>query len=294
MTRLEARARAAHRLEHGSRIRAIACSRARRSHLAYFANGYACRAGRSPSCVIAWTTHESDRFPPRCAAATRSDVQFHPEKSSRAGSGTARGPGRRPRRRRFVAGARPRRPRDDRDPGGRPARRAPVCSSWAVATTTSASASPIRRGGARLGARGLHRACTSSTSTPPPARGANAERDRRDPRRAGNRDRRSAAACATADAIERLLAAARGASWWARGRSRTGRGSRRWRATSRPADRGGRRARGARVVTHGWIARDRDATCSTSSPRSTACRSPAVAGHRGRPRGPHGGRRPRR
>ena len=52
--------------------------------LAYFANGYACRPD-SPSCVIAWTTHESDRFP---AAVRRGDTvgfQFHPEKSSRAG-----------------------------------------------------------------------------------------------------------------------------------------------------------------------------------------------------------------
>ena len=51
---------------------------------AYFANGFACRAA-DPSCVIAWATHESDRF----AAAVRwrnvVGTQFHPEKSSAPG-----------------------------------------------------------------------------------------------------------------------------------------------------------------------------------------------------------------
>ena len=52
--------------------------------LAYFANGYVCRPD-SADAVTAWSRHEDDRF----AAAARRDrtvgVQFHPEKSSRAG-----------------------------------------------------------------------------------------------------------------------------------------------------------------------------------------------------------------
>jgi glutamine amidotransferase len=52
--------------------------------VAYFANGYVCQPSSS-NTVIAWTTHESDRF----AAAVRRGgvvgVQFHPEKSSGAG-----------------------------------------------------------------------------------------------------------------------------------------------------------------------------------------------------------------
>lgn len=52
--------------------------------LAYFANGFACRP-ESDECVVAWTTHECDRFP----AVVRRDrivgVQYHPEKSSEAG-----------------------------------------------------------------------------------------------------------------------------------------------------------------------------------------------------------------
>jgi len=50
----------------------------------YFANGFACRPARADE-VVASVTHEGDRF----AAAVRRDrvlgVQFHPEKSSRAG-----------------------------------------------------------------------------------------------------------------------------------------------------------------------------------------------------------------
>ena len=48
---------------------------------AYFANSYVCRPD-DVSTVIAWSTHESDRF----AAAVRRErvigIQFHPEKSS--------------------------------------------------------------------------------------------------------------------------------------------------------------------------------------------------------------------
>ena len=51
---------------------------------AYFAHGYVCRPA-DESGVFAWSTHEGDRF----AAGVRSGhvlgVQFHPEKSSRAG-----------------------------------------------------------------------------------------------------------------------------------------------------------------------------------------------------------------
>lgn len=52
---------------------------------AYFANGYACRPA-STDCVTAWTTHERDRFPAVVRAHRAIGVQFHPEKSSRAGA----------------------------------------------------------------------------------------------------------------------------------------------------------------------------------------------------------------
>ncbi len=52
--------------------------------LAYFANGFACRAGRRED-VIAWTEHDGDRFPAAVRRGRIVGVQFHPEKSSRAG-----------------------------------------------------------------------------------------------------------------------------------------------------------------------------------------------------------------
>lgn len=50
---------------------------------AYFANGYACRVDASD--VVAWTTHETDRFPASIRRGHVMGVQFHPEKSSAAG-----------------------------------------------------------------------------------------------------------------------------------------------------------------------------------------------------------------
>jgi glutamine amidotransferase len=52
--------------------------------VAYFANGYACRPD-DQTCVIARCTHESDRFPAAVRCGLALGVQFHPEKSSRAG-----------------------------------------------------------------------------------------------------------------------------------------------------------------------------------------------------------------
>lgn len=51
---------------------------------AYYANSYACRPA-SESAVIAWSTHEGDRFPAAVRAGNAVGVQFHPEKSSAAG-----------------------------------------------------------------------------------------------------------------------------------------------------------------------------------------------------------------
>lgn len=51
---------------------------------AYFANGFACRP-MSDASVIAWTSHERDRFPAAVRAGRAVGVQFHPEKSSAAG-----------------------------------------------------------------------------------------------------------------------------------------------------------------------------------------------------------------
>jgi len=51
---------------------------------AYYANGFVCRPLDSRS-VIAWSTHEADRFPAAIRAGRTLGVQFHPEKSSAAG-----------------------------------------------------------------------------------------------------------------------------------------------------------------------------------------------------------------
>lgn len=52
--------------------------------VAYYANGFACRPARS-EIVRAWSVHESDRFPAMVREGSAVGVQFHPEKSSRAG-----------------------------------------------------------------------------------------------------------------------------------------------------------------------------------------------------------------
>lgn len=51
---------------------------------AYFANSYTCSPG-SPDVVVAWTTHESGRFPAAVRTANTLGLQFHPEKSAREG-----------------------------------------------------------------------------------------------------------------------------------------------------------------------------------------------------------------
>jgi len=52
--------------------------------IAYFANSFVCRPANERA-VIAWTTHESDRFPAAVRAGGTVGVQFHPEKSSANG-----------------------------------------------------------------------------------------------------------------------------------------------------------------------------------------------------------------
>ena len=52
--------------------------------IAYYANSFVCRPDDERS-VIAWTSHEDDRFPAAVRAGHTVGVQFHPEKSSSAG-----------------------------------------------------------------------------------------------------------------------------------------------------------------------------------------------------------------
>ncbi len=52
--------------------------------MAYYANAFACRPA-DESVVVAWSTHEYDRFPAAVRTANTLGVQFHPEKSSAPG-----------------------------------------------------------------------------------------------------------------------------------------------------------------------------------------------------------------
>jgi len=52
--------------------------------VAYFANSYVC-VPDNDDCVVAYTTHEHDRFASVVTVANAVGVQFHPEKSSRDG-----------------------------------------------------------------------------------------------------------------------------------------------------------------------------------------------------------------
>jgi len=51
---------------------------------AYYANAFACRPDDTAS-VVAWSTHDSDRFPAAVRIGNTIGVQFHPEKSSAPG-----------------------------------------------------------------------------------------------------------------------------------------------------------------------------------------------------------------
>jgi glutamine amidotransferase len=53
--------------------------------VAYFANSYVCRPSEGEAPVVAWATHERDRFPAAVRRGSAVGVQFHPEKSSQAG-----------------------------------------------------------------------------------------------------------------------------------------------------------------------------------------------------------------
>ena len=52
--------------------------------MGYYANSFVCRPD-SDDTVIAWSTHERDRFPAVVRTARALGVQFHPEKSSTSG-----------------------------------------------------------------------------------------------------------------------------------------------------------------------------------------------------------------
>ncbi len=52
--------------------------------VAYYANSFVVRPAQ-PDQVVAWSTHEGDRFPAAMRVGRVVGVQFHPEKSSRAG-----------------------------------------------------------------------------------------------------------------------------------------------------------------------------------------------------------------
>lgn len=53
-------------------------------NIAYFANSYVCEPDNE-DCIVAYTTHERDRFASVVTVANTVGVQFHPEKSSQAG-----------------------------------------------------------------------------------------------------------------------------------------------------------------------------------------------------------------
>lgn len=50
----------------------------------YYANSFVCRPADA-SCVVAWSTHETDRYPAAVRRGSVLGVQFHPEKSSAPG-----------------------------------------------------------------------------------------------------------------------------------------------------------------------------------------------------------------
>ena len=53
-------------------------------HTAYYANSFVCRP-QDTGAVVAWSTHESDRFAAAVRVHNVLGVQFHPEKSSAPG-----------------------------------------------------------------------------------------------------------------------------------------------------------------------------------------------------------------